>query len=94
MTDDKRAVKIARQARKLRAVQEQIRELYALRDELEESILKALPVGESLEIGGGYQVESVDNFATKNVCFGHGPVRRFEAKLSRVKAPVKPGEAK
>lgn len=83
---------LIRKARRLRSINAQIKDLYALRDELEGQIIKALPVGESLDIGRGFQVESVDNFASKNIVFGHGPVRRFEAKISKLKTAVKPME--
>ena len=78
--------------RKYREVSDQIRELYAQRDALEDAILRRAGVSEILQYSPEEVVKIIDNFDGKNLTYGHGPVRRFEivfqdkAKLAKASA--------
>lgn len=70
--------------------------LYEKKDQLEAQILERMSAGESVTLPDGRKVEVVDNFAgidkktgkQKNVCWGHGSVRRFDIQITPIKKPT------
>lgn len=54
-------------------------------DVLLDELRHALKVGRSIDMGNGETAVIVDNFAEKNVAWGHGSVRRFDLKVSKSK---------
>lgn len=70
---------------RLADLQAQIKNLYDARDKIEAEIREMLAVGEAVDYGDGQEAVHVDNFAEKNVQFGHGPVRRFEIVIRKKK---------
>lgn len=75
---------ILRDLKELESVTSAAKQLYARRDEIEQRLLKVLRVGDQIALPDNRVVEVVDNFwdkklqQPKNVCWGHGSVRRFE----------------
>ena len=66
---------------RLRHLQARIRRAYAERDALEADIRMHMRPGTSIDLGR-YTATCVDNFADgKNLCYGHGPVRRFDVQI-------------
>lgn len=75
---------------KLDKITQRAKKLYAQRDQLEAQIMEKMEVGAQATLPDGRTAEMVDNFADKNLHYGHGPVRRFEVKIGKLKVVKKP----
>ena len=78
VTPAKPTRKVMNRLLKLQQNKQQLDQLYAAREKLQEELLDMVPEGQVLTFDDDFVATHVNNFDGKNVAYGHGPVRLRE----------------